>query len=705
MKTCKLLIGLTLAAFLLLIPAVSFAADSDISVKLTNYIGNQSSISISPTGFYQVTGDHVAVTNRLSGASRYETAALASDSQWTNPKTVILVNRDVFIDALPVIPLAKKLDAPVLFTQPDTLTKTTEKQIAKFNPDNILVIGGAKSISKDVENKLKSYGAVKRISGKNRYVLSENIAKQMGNYDKAIVVTGNVFQDALAIAPYAAAHGYPILLTEKDRLPDYDLPKQVIIIGSSFSVSDAVENQIKKTSTVQRIPGSTRYELTANIINQLKLKADKVVMTNGTKYADVLVGASLAAKKDSQILYIKQDDVPSAAKSVAKEKASYAYDFIGSTSSISAGVENELSNHFYLAGGSTYNLQISNGKLNLNHIKTYGNSLRIKPETYNESNRISLNGKEYLGTINFSIESGKYIRPVNENIPFEDYLKGVVPNEMPASWSLEALKAQTVAARTYSITKTGSTVADTTAFQVYGGYSWNANTTKAVQQTKNKVLTYKGNLITAAYSSSNGGYTESSDEVWGSSVPYLTAKKDTKDPQTAWSLTLSKQQISTDSIDVNKPSSWFASKNETNAAQLSGIKNWLLKNKETGASAIKILKINDLTFSGTTKGQRAKTATLKVNYAVKNNNGNYETNKTAAMTVPVTELRTMIGASVFKSTYVSVSQNGSAFTITGKGYGHGIGMSQYGAKARAESGDSYSSILKFYYPGTTLTAY
>ena len=131
MKTCKHLIGLTLAVVILLIPAVSFAADSNISVKLTNYIGNQSSISLSPTGFYQVTGDHVSVTNRFSGASRYETAALASDSQWTNPKTVILVNRDVFIDALPVIPLAKKLDAPVLFTQPDTLTKTAATIIEK----------------------------------------------------------------------------------------------------------------------------------------------------------------------------------------------------------------------------------------------------------------------------------------------------------------------------------------------------------------------------------------------------------------------------------------------------------------------------------------------------------------------------------------------------------------------------------------------
>ncbi|WP_445429887.1 SpoIID/LytB domain-containing protein [Bacillus atrophaeus] len=705
MKCCKQLICCSLAVLLLCIPAVSFAADSEISVKLTNYIGNKSSITLSPTGSYKVTGDNVSVTDRFAGASRYETATLAASSQWSNPNTVIIINRDVFIDALPVIPLAKKLDAPVLFTQPDTLTKTTEKQLAKFAPDNILVIGGAKSISKDVENKLKNYGAVKRISGKNRYVLSQNIAKQMGNYDKAIVVTGNVFQDALAIAPYAAANGYPILLTEKDKLPDYDLPKQVLIIGSSFSVSDNVENQIKKTSTVQRIPGSTRYELTANIINQLKLKADKVVMTNGTKYADVLVGASLAAKKNSQILYIKQDAVPAAAKTITKEKATYAYDFIGSTSSISANVENTLADEFYLAGGTNYNLNISNGKLNLENIKTYGNSLRIKPETYSTSNRISLNGKEYLGTVNFSIESSKYIRPVNENIPFEDYLKGVVPNEMPASWSLEALKAQSVAARTYSITKVGSTVADTTAFQVYGGYSWNANSTKAVEQTKGKVLKYNGSLITAAYSSSNGGYTEASNEVWASSVPYLIAKKDTKDPQSTWTLTLSKQQLDTNSLDLNKPASWWSSTNETNSAQLAGIKNWIMKNKETSAASLKIKSIEDLSFSGTTQGQRAKTASLKVNYIVKNSTGSYDSNKSTTITVPVTELRTMIGASAFKSTYVTVKKDTSKYTISGKGYGHGIGMSQYGAKARAESGDSYSTILKFYYPGTTLTNY
>ncbi len=148
MKSCKRLIVCSLAAILLLIPSVSFAADSNISVKLSNYIGNKSSISLSPTGFYKVTGDNVAVTDRFAGASRYETATLASNSQWKNPNTVILVNRDIFIDALPVIPLAKKLNAPVLFTQPDTLTKTTERQIAKFNPDNILIIGEREAFQK-----------------------------------------------------------------------------------------------------------------------------------------------------------------------------------------------------------------------------------------------------------------------------------------------------------------------------------------------------------------------------------------------------------------------------------------------------------------------------------------------------------------------------------------------------------------------------
>nr|MCX3330859.1 amidase [Bacillus pacificus] len=129
----------------------------------------------------------------------------------------------------------------------------------------------------------------------------------------------------------------------------------------------------------------------------------------------------------------------------------------------------------------------------------------------------------------------------------------------------------------------------------------------------------------------------------------------------------------TNSLDLNKPASWWSSTNETNSAQLAGIKNWIMKNKETSAASLKIKSIEDLSFSGTTQGQRAKTASLKVNYIVKNSTGSYDSNKSTTITVPVTELRTMIGASAFKSTYVTVKKDTSKYTISGKGYGHGIG--------------------------------
>ncbi|MCY8402976.1 SpoIID/LytB domain-containing protein [Bacillus sonorensis] len=705
MKKTKQVMFFALIIMLLFAPSVSQAAGS-ISVRLSNYIGNKTSLDISTAGYYKVTGSNVAETKRFGGATRYDTANTVASSAWKNPSAVIVMNKDedLFRDSLSVIPLAKKLDAPILLSQPNKLTSATESQIKTLDPDNILVIGGEKSISKSVESKLKKYGKIKRISGKNRYALSANIAKEMGSYNGAIVVTGSVYQDALAIAPYAAQNGYPIFLAGKDYLPDVKLPKKVILVGGTASVSKNVESKIKKqASQVTRIPGTSRYQLSANIIKYLNLNTDKAVVANGTKYADVLMGASLAAKQNRQLLLIKKDEVPAEGKSILKEKGTYAHHLIGSTNSLSSNLQTNLSKEFYLVNGKSYNLNVSSGNLSLKNIKTFGAAVKIQPEKYSTSNRISLNGKEYLGTVNFTVESGKYIRPINLDIPFEDYLKGVVPNEMPARWPLEALKAQAVAARTYSVSKIGQTVADTTAFQVYGGYSWSANSSKAVDQTKGKVLKYNGSLITAVYSSSNGGYTEASNEVWSSKVPYLIAKKDSMDPQNSWSLKLSKTQIHTGSLNLNSAGSWWSKTTETNESQLKGLKNWITKNKETGADGVKIAGISSIAFSGKTQGQRPKRATIKVNYLVKNNSK--VTSKSATIDVLTTDLRTMIGASVFKSTYVKVKEESNRFVIAGKGYGHGIGMSQYGAKERAAAGNSYSSILKFYYPGTTLTNY
>lgn len=659
-------------------------------------------MDFSTTGEYKLSGSNVAVTKRYDGKNRYEVANSIASAGWKNPSTVVIVSRDAFDHAISVSPLAYKLGAPILYTNIEKLTKTTENQLKKMNPDNILIVGNTKSISTAAEKSIKKYGKVRRISGKDKFEISQKIAKEMGNYKQAIVVGGNSFMNGIAIASYASRKGYPILLTKKDSIPSYKMPSKVIIIGSTKSTGQKVENQIKKTSQVTRISGANRYELSVNIIKKLNINADKVYLAKASSYIYAMPLSQLAAKSNSTVVYVKPDSVTASLKALLKEKGTYAYHLAGSTSAITDSLKNSLAKQVYLKKNQNYQLNISNGKISLKGIKTY-NTLRVVPEKYSTKNVLQIAGKPYLGNVNFAIESG-YIRPTNENIPFEDYLKGVVPNEMPASWHVEALKAQAVAARTYSVKSIGKVVPDTTAFQVYGGYNWYTNSTKAVDATKGKVLKYNNQLISATYYSSNGGYTEASEEVWGNALPYLVAKKDTKDPVNAWTLKLSKKQLGTTLTASTAASEWSKAK-EANAADLAGLKSWLLKNKETAASDMRIASISSLTFSGKTKGQRAKTVSIKLNYHLKNKTGTYTVNKSTTASMKMTEFRTVMGATKVKSTFASVKNNTNDFTISGKGYGHGIGMSQYGAKARAESGNSYSSILSFYYPGTKLTNY
>ncbi len=133
---------------------------------------------------------------------------------------------------------------------------------------------------------------------------------------------------------------------------------------------------------------------------------------------------------------------------------------------------------------------------------------------------------------------------------------------MYPSWPLEALKAQAVAARTYALEKVGTTINDTIRYQAYGGYMWNSSpyskTTEAVEETAGQVLRFNGRLISAVYSASNGGHTESNSNYWGSSpLAYLPAKPDPYDPQTPWALSVNKQQINTKMLDLYTPDAWW----------------------------------------------------------------------------------------------------------------------------------------------------
>lgn len=248
------------------------------------------------------------------------------------------------------------------------------------------------------------------------------------------------------------------------------------------------------------------------------------------------------------------------------------------------------------------------------------------------------------------------------NLNITDYLIGVISSEMPASFNLEALKAQSVLARTYALKakQTGKKLTDTVSTQSYidmdqmknkWGNSFNTYYNKiknAVENTNGEYLSYNGNYIEALYHSTNNGKTESSLDVFGNYYPYL---------------------ISVSSEYDKNASSYLRTINMS----LDTISNKL------GLSLNNDSVINILSY---TDGGNIKEINI---------NGNNFSGK---------KVRELLG---LRSADFDISISDNNANITTRGYGHGVGMSQYGANGMANAGYSYKNILSHYYPGTTLT--
>ncbi|WP_260288728.1 SpoIID/LytB domain-containing protein [Peribacillus aracenensis] len=329
--------------------------------------------------------------------------------------------------------------------------------------------------------------------------------------------------------------------------------------------------------------------------------------------------------------------------------------------------------------------------------------IEVKPETGNGP--LSINGRTYLGSFRFIIEDGKFIRPYN-SIGLEDYLKGVVPAEMPALWNQEALKAQAVAARTYAMGYINKTPDDTMSYQVYGGYAWHENSTKAVKATEGQVIGYGDKQHVgsdALFYSSNGGKTESNKNVWGGTErPYLMVKDDPYDPQTVWGFSVKKQQIDLTNLDLTKADTWWANKKEAQQTQeISNIKAWLQTNGYTGKD-IKITAVPFLSLHAPTSGGRVSKGSITIEFLVKEQ-GKALQQSVILEDVTASKIRAIIGLSLMKSFLIDkVDTAKDTINVSGKGFGHGVGLSQYGAKKAGEQGNTYRDILAFYYEGTGL---
>jgi stage II sporulation protein D len=307
----------------------------------------------------------------------------------------------------------------------------------------------------------------------------------------------------------------------------------------------------------------------------------------------------------------------------------------------------------------------SKGKIFLRNGKIeneFENTLELDPESilYKSNidftiNEFEFKGIKYRGDLEIVKDSKTSKILLVNRLPLEEYLKGVVPSEMPASWHLEALKAQAVAARTYAVNAIRQNkeqnyhIESTTQSQVYSGTKKETKESNlAVTQTSGKILLHANTPINAFYHSNSGGVTESSDQVWGTSTPYTMSKKSPyceKAPNFNWEYKLSKE---------------------------------LVKEK------LKLTDFTSIQIISTTPSGRIKELEFKKD--------DESIGKISAV-----EFRKTIGANFIKSLLFKISIDDSFVVFNGKGFGHGVGMSQWGTKFQADEGKNYKEILEYYY--------
>ncbi|MGD9681394.1 MAG: SpoIID/LytB domain-containing protein [Candidatus Obscuribacterales bacterium] len=289
--------------------------------------------------------------------------------------------------------------------------------------------------------------------------------------------------------------------------------------------------------------------------------------------------------------------------------------------------------------------------------------LLIVPENYatgEDQSIFSINGRAYRGALLITANEvngrrGRSISSFNaiNIVDLEDYLLSVLPSEMPASWPLEALKAQAIAARSYVVANLGKyesegyDVRATIADQVYRGVDWEKESaSRAVYETAGIVLKHRGAVVPAFFHSSGGGHTELSQHVWSKPLPYLNAVRDYdhSSPYYLWERRFSTADLEKTlgnpgigSITAMFPL-WRSPSRRVKQMLLVGTRGSTLV---TGTDIRKLLKLPGTNFN--------------------------------------------------------ILPDGNSYVFAGQGFGHGLGMSQYGARTLAEHGYNAGQILKYYY--------
>lgn len=264
---------------------------------------------------------------RIPGDDRVDTAINISKSEYPSADTVIVVRKDLFPDSMTATVLSKQLNAPILLTGSNKLDERVKAEIKRLGAKDVIIVGGVNSVSAGVQNELKAFDkdTVERIAGIDRYGTSVAVANRVvgisGLTHKAVIASGEVFPDALAVSPFAAKNAYPILLVKKNLVPTEVNNafaklsiKETYLVGGEDTISKSTEGKLPKV--LERMAGKNRYETSVQIAKAKFPQSERAYMASGEVFADALVIGPVGAKYNAPILL-----TPS--KNVSKPVADY----------------------------------------------------------------------------------------------------------------------------------------------------------------------------------------------------------------------------------------------------------------------------------------------------------------------------------------------------------------------------------------------
>ena len=441
--------------------------------------------------------------------------------------------------------------------------------------------------------------------------------------------------------------------------------------------------------------------------------------------------------------------------------------------SVSVGLASGVSNctlkansiTFYDASGkqASFRGTVSVSAGGRNNIAVGGKTLAL-PVTVKSKGLLYLNGKPYRGIFRLVASSNSFT-VVNE-LPIEDYLKGVLKIEVNPNWPMEALRAQAITARTYALAERGRhgsagfDLCATDHCLPYRGVSAeDSRLTQAIESTRGMVLYYGGRPAATFFHSDSGGWTSNVQSVWGQDIPYLRSVQEPfeyQSPYSSWSLKISGDEIgrrlSRAGIDVGsvfeiRPAK-FGPGGRVETVEIVGSRGRKTIKSHDLRMALGAKELKSTMFTVSADGQaprvvkpapkpsepdgaQSQSSTL----ITLTREGAFTSEELLDMLLHPEKKEEYVqkalarrgGKALAPSTPESSSKKdpkllwpqwempdestgrdttgvarGTTFVFQGKGWGHGVGMCQWGAKAMAENGWSAEKIVKYYYPGTQL---